>query len=167
MLSAGSPRVFALVFDTGDEVIDGLGRFARESGADAAGFTAIGAFSDVTLGYFDLERQDYRRNPLTEQVEVVSLVGDITRSEASSGDQAGSSDQAGSDEPGSGDARQRTVHAHVVVARADGTAMGGHLLEAHVRPTLEVVVTESPAHLRRRHDPATGLALIDLGASCS
>ena len=37
---------------------------------------------------------------------------------------------------------------------------GGHLLEAHVRPTLEVLLTESPAHLRRRHDPESGLSLI-------
>jgi len=48
----------------------------------------------------------------------------------------------------------------VVVSRADGTAMGGHLLEAHVRPTLEVVLTESPRHLHKRKDPDSGLALI-------
>jgi predicted DNA-binding protein with PD1-like motif len=38
--------------------------------------------------------------------------------------------------------------------------MGGHLLEAHVRPTLEVVLTESPRHLHKRKDPESGLALI-------
>jgi uncharacterized protein len=52
------------------------------------------------------------------------------------------------------------VHAHVVVGRADGTAHGGHLLEAHVWPTLEVVLTEAPAHLRRELDEETGLPLI-------
>jgi predicted DNA-binding protein with PD1-like motif len=52
------------------------------------------------------------------------------------------------------------LHAHVVVGKADGTAHGGHLLAAVVRPTLEVILVESPRHLQRRHDAETGLALI-------
>ena len=40
-------------------------------------------------------------------------------------------------------------HAHEVVGKRDGSAHGGHLLEAHVRPTLEVMRIESPRHLRR------------------
>jgi hypothetical protein len=53
------------------------------------------------------------------------------------------------------------VHAHVVVGKADATAHGGHLIEGRVRPTLEVVITEAPRHLKRRLDPRSGLALID------
>jgi uncharacterized protein len=53
------------------------------------------------------------------------------------------------------------VHAHVVVGSANASAHGGHLIEGHVRPTLEIVLTETPAHLRRRLDPQSGLALID------
>ena len=56
------------------------------------------------------------------------------------------------------------VHAHVVIGLSDGEARGGHLLEAHVWPTLEVILVESPRHLRKRHDPETGLALIDPAA---
>jgi hypothetical protein len=93
----------------------------------------------VTLGYFELEKRDYKRIPIDEQVEVVSLVGNIAR---------------GDDGP--------KLHAHVVVGKRDGAAFGGHLIDARVRPTLEVVLVETPAHLRRRSDPATGLALIDL-----
>jgi predicted DNA-binding protein with PD1-like motif len=59
------------------------------------------------------------------------------------------------------DGLEPKVHAHVVVGKADGTAHGGHVLEAHVWPTLEVIITTSPAHLRRKHDPETGLALLD------
>lgn len=133
-------KTYALVFDTGDEVMEGLTRFAKDEGLDAASLTAIGAFSDVTLGFYDLERQEYEKNPVEEQVEVVSLVGDVATKE-------------------DGDPQ---VHAHVVVGLRDGTAKGGHLLEAHVRPTLEVVLVESPVHLRRTMDEASGLALIDL-----
>jgi predicted DNA-binding protein with PD1-like motif len=140
-LTDGPERSFALVLESGEEAMACLKRFAADERLDAAHFTAIGAFQDAVLGFYELERKAYRRNPVREQVEVVSLVGDVT-----GGEKAG-------DPP--------TVHAHVVVGRADGTALGGHLMEAHVRPTLEIVITETPAHLRRRKDAASGLALID------
>ncbi len=135
-------RTFALVFDKDDEVMAELTSFSRENGLDAASLTAIGAFSNATLGYFDMDKKEYEKISVEEQVEVISLVGDVALKEDG--------------EP--------QVHAHVVVGLSDGTTRGGHLLEAHVRPTLEVVLTESPAHLRRRTDEETGLALIDLQA---
>jgi predicted DNA-binding protein with PD1-like motif len=94
----------------------------------------------VTLGYFNWEKKDYKRIPLREQVEVVSLVGDIAE----------------------GEGGEPVIHAHVVLGRSDGSAMGGHLLEATVRPTLEVMLVESPKHLRRKHDSESGLALIEI-----
>jgi predicted DNA-binding protein with PD1-like motif len=136
----GGSRSFALVFDKGDEAMSKLLEFAQAEGIDAASFTGIGAFSDVVRGFFDREEMDYLRIPLPEQLEVLSLVGDVALKEDG--------------EP--------QVHAHVVVARADGTAHGGHLLEAHVWPTLEVVLTDAPTHLRRRMDAETGLPLITL-----
>ncbi len=145
-LSTGPDRSIAVVFDPGDEPIEGLTGVARDAGLDAAHFTAIGAFQDATVGWFDLEVRDYRRIEVDEQVEVLALVGDITRAGPDSGD-----------EP--------KVHAHVVLGRSDGSLVGGHLLAGRVRPTLEVMLTETPAELRRSHDPATGLALIDLARS--
>ena len=53
-----------------------------------------------------------------------------------------------------------SVHAHAVLGRRDGTALAGHLQEAHVRPTLEIIVTESAAHLCKAEDTESGLALI-------
>lgn len=137
LLSQDTERTYALIFETGDEVMSVLQDFAREHRITASRFSAIGAFSDVVVGYFDLKRKDYDRVAIDEQVEVLSLNGDIAL--AASGPK---------------------VHAHVVVGKRDATAHGGHLLEAHVRPTLEVVLIESPAHLCRRYDEASGLALI-------
>jgi len=138
VLEASGARTWALIFDKGDEPVSGLTAFAKSQGLGGAHFTAIGAFSEVTLGYFDRKARDYKKIPLREQVEVLSLIGDVAL-----------------------DRGEPKVHAHVVVGRADGEARGGHLLEARVWPTLEVVLTESPRHLRKRHDPETGLALID------
>jgi len=133
-------RTFALVFDIGDEVTAGLLEFATEQRLKGSHLSAIGALQDVVLGYWDWDTREYRRIPLTEQVEVVSLVGNIAL----------------------GPKGEPKVHAHVVVSKSDSTAYGGHLLEGHVRPTLEAVVIESPEHLRRSMDPETGLPLLKL-----
>jgi predicted DNA-binding protein with PD1-like motif len=114
-------RTFAVIFDTGDEVIAGLRSFALGANLLGARFSAIGALQDVTLGFFDIERKEYRKIPVREQVEVLSLVGNVAAHEG-----------------------RPQIHAHVVVGKRDGTAHGGHLLEAHVRPTLEVIVVEAP-----------------------
>lgn len=132
-------RTFAVVFDNGDDVLENLSAFAKEHRLTAAEFTGIGALSNLVLGYFDWQEKDYKRIPIDEQVEVLNLTGNIALADG---------------EP--------KLHPHIVVGKADGTAHGGHLLEARVRPTLEVIVTESPTHLRRRSDPETGLALIEL-----
>ena len=137
LLQDAPERTFAVIFDKGDPVIENLTRFAREQDLQGSHLAGIGAFQDITLGYFEKERNDYKRIPIDEQVEVVSLVGNVAVNDG---------------EP--------KIHAHVVVATSDGMAHGGHLLEAHVWPTLEIVITEEPEHLRRTTDEATGLALI-------
>lgn len=139
LLQEHGEKSYALIFDIGDEVAAGLLEFATQNGLAGSHFTAIGACSDVTLGYFDWQKKEYEKIPIREQVEVLSLIGDIALEK---------------DRP--------KVHAHVVVGKSDGTAHGGHLLEAHVRPTLEVILVESPRHLWRKHDPRSGIALIDL-----
>ena len=131
-------RTYLIVFDIGEEVTSTLLAFAANHHLAGSHFTAIGAFEDVVLGWFDWDTKNYRRNNVAEQVEVVSFAGNIALSPTG--------------EPG--------LHAHVAVARRDGSALGGHLLEAHVRPTLEVVLTESREHLRRRYDQETGMAVL-------
>lgn len=131
-------KTFVLVFATGDEAISGLTSFAKEQKLAGSHFTAIGAFREATLAYFDWEKKEYRKIPVREQVEVVSLIGDIALAPDGS----------------------PKVHAHAVLGRPDGAALGGHLMEGHVRPTLEVTLVETPEHLRRKHDPQSGLALI-------
>jgi predicted DNA-binding protein with PD1-like motif len=135
---------WALVLDKGDEVVRTLTGFAREHAVTAGHFTAIGAFSEATLGYFDRARKDYTRIPVRNQVEVLSLIGDIAL-----------------------DGGEPKLHAHAVLGTADGSTRGGHLLDAQVWPTLEVILTESPKHLRRKMDPEAGLALIDLEADAA
>lgn len=138
----GPSGVWVVTFTQGDDPIVGLTDWARGAAVNGASFTAIGAFEEADIGWFDLDLRRYRSNPVRRQVEVLSLVGDVTDGV----------------EPG----EDPMVHAHVVLGTRDGAALGGHLLHASVRPTLEVVIRESAVTLPRRHDATTGLALIDL-----
>ena len=142
LIQNGEQKTYALIFETGDEVATRLREFARRHHLGGSHFTAIGALSEATLGYFDWETKEYLKIPIQEQVEVVSLIGDVALKDG---------------EP--------SVHAHLVVAKRDGSAWGGHLLEARVRPTLELILEESPRHLCKTPDPESGLALINVDAS--
>jgi len=139
VLHADGERTIALVFETGDEPMQGLLDFAKRERLASGHFTAIGAFEEVTLGYFDWSQKDYTRIAIREQVEVLSMVGDVAL-----------------------EGNAPKIHAHVVVGKRDGTAHGGHLLEARVRPTLEVILIQPPGHLRRRFDARSKLALIEI-----
>src|SRR5687768_10873059 len=142
LIHDGQEKTFALVFDTGEEVVAGLLQFAQAQKLTGAHLTAIGAFERVTLGFFDVAKKDYKKIAIQEQVELMSLVGNIAQNDK-------------------GDPK---LHAHVVVGKSDGSAHGGHLLDAYVRPTLEVVVVEASQHLRRTMRGEFGLALLDLSS---
>ena len=142
----GGKKTFVLIFDDCDEVIELMTAFADDEKIDAAHFTAVGAFADATLGFFQMDSKEYKKIPIKEQVEVLVMAGNVAVKE---------------------EHNEPKVHAHVVVGKADGTTMGGHVMAAHVRPTLEVTLVETPAHLRRQIDDKTGLALIALDASAA
>lgn len=133
------PVTYVLVLSTGDDVTDSLLSFAKEVRPAGASFTAIGAFERCTLGYFDWPTKKYLINPVDDQVEVLSLIGNLSWED---------------DDP--------KLHAHVVIGTRDSEARGGHLLKALVRPTLEITLVESPAHLQRRYDGQSHLPLIRL-----
>jgi uncharacterized protein len=142
LLNVDPPITYAVVLDTGDEAVAELGKFIRDNEVEAASLTAIGAFQRALLGYFDWQSKQYKKIAVEEQVEVLSLLGDVAVAEGGP-----------------------TLHVHAVLGKADGSVVGGHLLEGHVRPTLEVILIQPPSYLRKRRDPATGLALIAVDPS--
>jgi uncharacterized protein len=84
-------------------------------------FTAVGPLRSVVLGWFDPQKKMYRENPVHEQVEVATMTGDFAVYQG-----------------------KPSLHTHIMVARQDGRAFGGHVIEAIVFPTLEVFVTVDP-----------------------
>jgi predicted DNA-binding protein with PD1-like motif len=133
---------YVVVCDPGDEAIAALTQFARAERLEASQVTAVGGFERATVGWFDRAARQFRHIPVDEPSEVLSLIGDVAEAE---------------DGP--------SLNLHVVLGLSDGTTRGGHLIEGRVFPTLEVVVTEAPAELRKVMRPDLGVALIDLDRS--
>jgi predicted DNA-binding protein with PD1-like motif len=138
---AAGERVIVLVLEPGEEAFAAITRFVVDEEIGAASLTAIGAFERAKVGWFNFDSKTYEPIAIDEQCEALSLLGDVALD----------------------DAGKPSLHIHAVVGLRDGSTRGGHLLEAIVRPTLEVTLTQTPAHLRRRKRPEIGAALIDLG----
>ncbi|HKU07034.1 MAG TPA: PPC domain-containing DNA-binding protein [Bradyrhizobium sp.] len=140
LVSGKSARVHVVILDSGEEAFAALTKFANDEKLATASLTAIGAFERATIGWFDLNSKSYRKIEINEQCEVLTAIGDVAL----------------------GDDGKASLHVHVVLGLSDGSTRGGHFLSGLVRPTLEVVLTEAPAKLRRRKRPELGIALIDL-----
>jgi len=137
-LKHGHERTFVLMFEKGDEVVRELEHFAKKNRIAGAQLSAMGAFSDITLACFDWKTNRYKRAvEIRQQVQLVSLVGDIVQAKG-----------------------QPAVHCFVVVAKQDGAVFGGHLVQAHVRPALEVILIEASQLFQRRYEAEIGLALL-------
>ncbi len=138
LLNSGEAPSYLLVFHTGQEVMKGLLAFARKHDLVAGHLTGIGALSGAEIGYFDPEKNAYLHNQQNEQAELLSVTGNLALN---------------GNEP--------FFHVHVALGMRDGSARGGHLFAAMVRPTVELVLTTFPRPVRREIDRATGLPLLD------
>jgi predicted DNA-binding protein with PD1-like motif len=139
LLNPGEPaKQYAVIFYQGDEAFSGLLEFAEKYYVTSAHLTAIGALNRATLGWFDPQRKMYKKIPINGQHEVIGMSGDIALYQG-----------------------KPVVHTHMVVGSPDGTTRAGHVLDAYVSPTLEVMVTVDPIAMHKRFDPATDLTLID------
>jgi predicted DNA-binding protein with PD1-like motif len=137
-----SGSTYLLRLERGEKAIGCLKQFADRHRIGFAVVRAIGTFQSLTLGYYNAVGKAYQEKTFDEALEVLSLSGNITK---------------GAD-------GERIVHAHVTLGRPDYTTLGGHLVDATVGPTLEVLVETLPLTIRRLHDLDTGLNLWDLEA---
>ena len=131
---------YLLAFDKNENLLEILKSFLERESIRASRLMGIGAFRHAVIAYFQREKRDYDRIPVQEQVELTSLIGN------SSVDEKG----------------EVKIHIHVNLGRSDGTVIGGHLMEAEVWPTVELVVEPFDADLVRHHDEETGLPLLSV-----
>jgi len=138
--TTGKVKTYVIILSRGDDVLSGLTQFAEENHVSCAHFTGIGAVSSARLGCYDRDKQMYHIIPVKGQAETISFIGNVAIFNG-----------------------KPVVHIHMAVSQSDGTVHGGHLFQAYVWPTLEIVMTVEPTPLYKKKEPDTGFALIDPG----
>jgi predicted DNA-binding protein with PD1-like motif len=131
-------KTYCIIFADGDEVLSGLKEFAVKYHVTSAHFTAIGDAKSAKFGWYDKKKQMFRVNEINNFAEITSLMGDISLYN-----------------------NNPVVHAHINLATEDGLVHGGHLLEAIVSPTLQLMLTVEPVALYKKLDKESGILIID------
>jgi len=124
---------------SGEHAHDEVTEVLRREQVGYATLSGLGAVRWVRLAYWNSATREYEAHELDEQLEVVSLIGNVTLRDS---------------EP--------FIHWHVSLGRADLSILGGHLLDAVAHPNFEVWIQRETEAVHRRVEPASGLALMDL-----
>jgi predicted DNA-binding protein with PD1-like motif len=130
-------RVVLARLEHGADLLQQITAVATGNGVEAAEFRAIGALQAARLAYYDQEGQAYHELDLPMPLEIVSLLGTVTRRDGAP-----------------------AVHAHAALAGHDGTAYGGHVAAGCIVFACELVMRELIGEVpEREHDSVTGLPL--------
>lgn len=132
-------NTWIVVFRKGERIIEKLKEFIERENIKSGYFNALGAVSQVELAHYNLRQKTYRTRLIKEALEIVSLMGNVTHKE-----------------------KEIIVHAHIVVSTDKMTVYGGHLKEATVAATGELVFKEIDALITKQYDVDTGLNLMNL-----
>ena len=133
----GSTYVIRL--DPGDKVMESLRSLCDQDQIGAGVLYGLGAVEQAELGWFDREAKDYRTTRIEGPCEIVSLHGNVSRLDG-----------------------KPFLHCHIALADKTFGVRGGHLREAVVSATSEIVLTRFFEELERKKDERTGLYLLDL-----
>jgi len=137
---------YVVRFEDGETFPDKFLEFLSAKGVAGGSFSGLGAMKWIRIAFFDVETLRYEDREFDEQMEVLTLVGNVALYEG-----------------------QPLVHAHIALGRRDYSVLGGHLRAGIVRPTLEVTLHVSAESaradseaLQRSLDAVYGLPALNL-----
>ena len=125
--------------EKGEKIIENLTNFLEEEQIRNGFFIGLGALSKVELALYRLEDKKYFFKEFKEALEISSLHGNIFLKEG-----------------------KPFIHAHIVVSDEDMVTHGGHLKEAIVGPTCEIIFIELENEIKKEYDEEIGLWLLDI-----
>ena len=136
-------KSYIVRIDRGEEVLDKLNEFIKETDIKAATISGIGACSEVELGVYSVKKREYIKNKYEGEFEILSLIGNITQ-----------------------DAGDAYIHLHIMIsdglAQGAGITVGGHLNKCIISGTCELRIDECENIYQRRVDDETGIKIIDI-----
>jgi predicted DNA-binding protein with PD1-like motif len=132
--------VWVIILHTGDKIIESLTGFVKENGIKSGHFSAIGAVSRAEIAHFSFQEKKYSYKEFNQSLEILGIWGSVSYKD-----------------------NDIVVHAHITLSDEEMHAFGGHLKEATVSATCEIMFTELGQKILRKPNPELGLNLIDLG----
>lgn len=130
---------YILKLELGEEIIDSVAVFCKKENITSGYFFGIGAVSKIKLSSYKLESKEYISQIFNEPLEIASLSGNIATLD-----------------------KEIKLHCHGVFGKRDFTSVAGHLDEAIVSVTAEIIITPLDQELTRKFDSNIGLNLLDI-----
>jgi uncharacterized protein len=133
-------NIYITRLEKGEEFVKTLATFVKEHEIKAGSFSGIGGTDNMTLGYFNKEKQEFIHKTFTGKIyEILFMNGNISTMEG---------------EP--------YLHTHVMLSDDNFNAVGGHLVSGFVATTIELVITVADVRIERFRDTSLNINLFDL-----
>jgi uncharacterized protein len=130
---------YQLSFELGEPWPATFDGFLVEHGIEWGSFSALGAVQRVRFGFYPLSTKQWDEHQVFEELEVCSWTGNVAVRDG-----------------------KPFAHTHAVFGRKDGSTFGGHVLEATIGATLELVLAVLSGRVERQRDSDLGLWLLRL-----
>ena len=130
-------HVCVVRLDPGEEILEQVKAVSLREGIRLATVQGLGAVNEITVGVFDTASKEYHANHFHGSYEIVSLTGTISTLDGA-----------------------YYCHLHMSAGDDRGHVVGGHLNEARVSATAELVITILPGTVDRAFSPEIGLNLL-------
>ena len=128
---------WVIVLRRNEKVIESLKKFVGKNDIKSGYFNAVGAVSSVVLAHYNLEKKKYTTKSINKPLEIVSLMGNIAMK-----------------------GTEKIIHGHIVVGTDKMELYGGHLKEATVAATCEIILNEFKETIEKHYDEDTGINLM-------
>ena len=128
---------YVVRLNRGEEVIEELKKLCKEEDIKLAEITGLGASNLVEIGVFNPGTKEYNTKVFEGMFEITSLVGNATRKDG-----------------------EVYLHIHINFGDENGAVLGGHLVQAKISATSEIIIREIPGEVGRALSEEIGLNLL-------
>ncbi|MBN2619847.1 DNA-binding protein [candidate division WOR-3 bacterium] len=132
-------KYYVARLEKGEEIIAALTTAAQKKSLRSAFFFGLGVAKDPVLGYFNAPKKTYIKKAFKGEYELTSFSGNISREK-----------------------KEIVIHCHVTITDDQFNACGGHLFQATIPATMEILLMPFSPALKRRLNRAAGLHLLDI-----
>ena len=128
---------YVVRLEKGEEVVASLTELCKKEGVQLASVEGLGAVDRLIAGVFDTQQKEFLANEFSGKLEILSLSGTMTTLHG-----------------------EVYPHLHIAVADETGRAFGGHLKEARVSATAEILLNAINGRVERLFSDEIGLNLL-------